>query len=126
LEGVEAQQATTPGTPALPILAGAFGRPTWILSPWTPDYRWLLGRDDSPWYPTVPSSGTETRDYASVLDSTELLTAVFPQLPELAAVADQHPKHPAHLGLGLFHPRLKRGKVRCIAGPRHDPQQIFP
>ena len=34
-------------------LAGALGRPTWILLPYTPDYRWLLDRDDSPWYPTV-------------------------------------------------------------------------
>ena len=34
-------------------LAGAPGRPTWILLPYTPDWRWLLGRDDSPWYPTA-------------------------------------------------------------------------
>ena len=34
-------------------LAGALGRPTWILLPYTPDYRWLLDRDDSPWYPTA-------------------------------------------------------------------------
>ena len=32
-------------------LAGASGRPTWILLPYTPDWRWLLDRDDSPWYP---------------------------------------------------------------------------
>ena len=34
-------------------LAAAAGRPTWILLPYFPDYRWLLDRDDSPWYPTV-------------------------------------------------------------------------
>jgi len=34
-------------------LAGALGRPTWILLPYTPDYRWLLDRSDSPWYPTM-------------------------------------------------------------------------
>ena len=34
-------------------LAGALGRPTWILVPFWPDWRWMLGRDDSPWYPTV-------------------------------------------------------------------------
>jgi hypothetical protein len=34
-------------------LAGALGRPTWMLLPSTPDYRWLLDRQDSPWYPTV-------------------------------------------------------------------------
>ena len=34
-------------------LAAALGRPTWILLPFSPDWRWLLGRDDSPWYPSV-------------------------------------------------------------------------
>jgi len=60
-------------------LAGALGRPTWILLPWTPDYRWLLGRDDSPWYPTVRLfRQTETRDHTSVLDRvrTELQSLV--------------------------------------------------
>ena len=50
-------------------LAGALGRPTWILLPYTPDYRWLLDRDDSPWYPTARLfRQDETRDYASVVD----------------------------------------------------------
>lgn len=34
-------------------LAGALGRPTWILVTRVPDWRWLFDRDDSPWYPTV-------------------------------------------------------------------------
>jgi ADP-heptose:LPS heptosyltransferase len=34
-------------------LAGTLGRPTWVLLPHVPDYRWLLKRDDSPWYPTM-------------------------------------------------------------------------
>ncbi len=34
-------------------LAGALGRPVWILLPYLPDWRWLLDRDDSPWYPTA-------------------------------------------------------------------------
>jgi tetratricopeptide (TPR) repeat protein len=50
-------------------LAGALGRPTWILLPYTPDYRWLLDREDSPWYPSARLfRQTESRDYASVLD----------------------------------------------------------
>ena len=50
-------------------LAAALGCRTWILLPYTPDYRWLLDRDDSPWYPTVRLfRQTETRDYADVLD----------------------------------------------------------
>ena len=31
-------------------LAGALGKPVWILLPHAPDWRWQLGRDDSPWY----------------------------------------------------------------------------
>jgi hypothetical protein len=34
-------------------LSCALGRPTWVLLPFTPDWRWLLDRDDSPWYPTA-------------------------------------------------------------------------
>jgi hypothetical protein len=34
-------------------LAGALGRPAWVLLQHAPDWRWLLGRDDSPWYPTA-------------------------------------------------------------------------
>jgi len=33
-------------------LAGALGIPVWILIPDQPDWRWLLGRSDNPWYPT--------------------------------------------------------------------------
>ena len=34
-------------------LAGALGRPVWTLLPFSPDFRWMLGRSDSPWYPTM-------------------------------------------------------------------------
>jgi len=32
-------------------LSGALGKPTWLMLPFSPDWRWLLGRRDSPWYP---------------------------------------------------------------------------
>ena len=34
-------------------VAAALGKPTWVLLPWVSDWRWMLNRDDSPWYPTV-------------------------------------------------------------------------
>jgi tetratricopeptide (TPR) repeat protein len=34
-------------------LAGALGKPVWMLLPWITDWRWMLQREDNPWYPTM-------------------------------------------------------------------------
>jgi predicted O-linked N-acetylglucosamine transferase (SPINDLY family)/ADP-heptose:LPS heptosyltransferase len=50
-------------------LAAAMGKPTWILLPFIPDWRWLLSRDDSPWYPAVRLfRQTQHGDWQSVIE----------------------------------------------------------
>jgi hypothetical protein len=43
-------------------LAGALGRPTWVALNYVPEWRWLLDREDSPWYPTVRLFRQSERD----------------------------------------------------------------
>jgi hypothetical protein len=38
---------------AIAHLAGTLGRETWVLLSYAPDWRWLTGRDDTPWYPSL-------------------------------------------------------------------------
>jgi hypothetical protein len=41
-------------------VAGALARPVWVALRHVPDWRWMLGRDDSPWYPTMRLFRQET------------------------------------------------------------------
>jgi hypothetical protein len=52
-------------------LAGALGRKVWMVIPYFPDWRWLLYREDSPWYPTMrifrqPQPGDWTSVFSKV------------------------------------------------------------
>lgn len=47
---------------AVAHLAGALGRPVWLVLPFASEWRWFEGRDDSPWYPTMRLFHQPTRD----------------------------------------------------------------
>jgi hypothetical protein len=54
-------------------LAGALGIRTWVLLTWVPDWRWLLDRDDSPWYPSMRLFRQTTRgSWNGVLERVKL------------------------------------------------------
>jgi tetratricopeptide (TPR) repeat protein len=54
---------------AVAHLAGALAKPVWVLIPLQPDFRWLLDRTDSPWYPTMRLFRQKSRkDWAEVVD----------------------------------------------------------
>jgi len=63
-------------------LAGAMAKPVWNLLAAQPDWRWMTGRDDSPWYPTMrlfrqPQIG----DWTPVLDNVAARLTAFAKAP---------------------------------------------
>jgi tetratricopeptide (TPR) repeat protein len=65
-------------------LSGAMGKPVWILLPHNPDWRWLLDRSDSPWYPSARLfRQSQPTDWGGIIDQVgkELrpLIAAFPR-----------------------------------------------
>lgn len=63
-------------------LAGALGKPGWVLLPAVPDWRWLLEREDSPWYPGLRLFRQKTMN-----DWPELIGRVAEALAARAAAA---------------------------------------
>ncbi len=58
---------------AVAHLTGAIGKPVWTLLPFAPDWRWLLKRTDSPWYPTMRLfRQTQRNDWDDVLGQVKI------------------------------------------------------
>jgi tetratricopeptide (TPR) repeat protein/glycosyltransferase involved in cell wall biosynthesis len=81
-------------------LAGALGRPVWVLLAFAPDWRWLRQRDDSPWYPTARLFRQERHG-----DWEGVLARVASALSEAASDGD------------------RRGRTRPGISPRHQVRQ---
>jgi tetratricopeptide (TPR) repeat protein len=110
-------------------LVGALGCPVWIMLPFTPDYRWLLDRDDSPWYPTARLfRQTETRDYAPVIDriraELQNLIGAWRPAPEVAAYAPVIDRMRAELQkqnlIGAWRPMPELAEVPLVPSASPD------
>ena len=64
-------------------LAGALGRPAWVVLKEVPDWRWMLDREDSPWYPTLRLFRQSQRD-----DWDSVYAKMERELRELAAASE--------------------------------------
>ena len=68
-------------------LVGALGKPLLLLLPFAADFRWLRGRDDSPWYPTARLfRQRQFDDWSGAVEALrqelqQVLTAGFPRAP---------------------------------------------
>jgi tetratricopeptide (TPR) repeat protein len=87
---------------SLAHLSGAMGQKTWILLPFLPDWRWLMNRRDTPWYPTAtlyrqPVAG----DWDSVMEevSRDILLQCQPLARGETPLNEIQP--PQHLGAGV-------------------------
>jgi ADP-heptose:LPS heptosyltransferase len=69
---------------SIPHLAGALGRPVWLLLSYSAEWRWLVDRTDSPWYPTMRLfRQRRLGDWESV--ATDVIAALAGEFPPRAA-----------------------------------------
>lgn len=109
-------------------LAGAMGKPVWTLLSFSPDWRWLLNRDDSPWYPTMrlfrqPEPGNWRAVFRSVAENLMRLV----QKREISRDRNVRGKGETRLRSPLFSIEIELNKAVSYhqSGQLHKAQEIY-
>ena len=98
---------------AVAHLAGALGKPVWLLLPAVGEFRWLQHREDSPWYPTMRLFRQRTPgDWREVMARVEAELARVAAAGTVAGAAPMQPRLPATSPPGTAQP--------VDGGPRPD------
>jgi len=103
-------------------LTGALGKPVWLLNRFDTDWRWLLGRDDSPWYPTLRQFRQRSPgDWASVIEAVRealrsLAAGDRSQLVARSAASGSRPRLTEHRPLEIRAPDIRDIKARFDRG----------
>lgn len=99
---------------AVAHVAGAMGKPVWVVLSTMVDWRWLLDRDDSPWYPTMQLFRQQRRgDWPPVF--ARMANQLKRQL-RIECAAPPLPQEPEVAGLGPT--------VSCLCVTRHRPELL--
>ncbi|HEY9647172.1 MAG TPA: tetratricopeptide repeat protein, partial [Chroococcidiopsis sp.] len=93
-------------------LAGALGKPVWVLLTHAPDWRWMLHREDSPWYPTARLfRQTQRGDWSTVIERVKAALSILsssslpsPTLPLPPSLSPSSPTLPSSLPPSPSHP----------------------
>lgn len=118
---------------AIGHLAGALGKPVWLLLPQSSDWRWLENRDDSPWYPSMRLFRQAKRgDWRDVVDriARRLGDSHWEDSPSIAPIAQDKATHSPRVGVTVAtDPRILAGHragFTAVAETRHGIMQYFP
>jgi len=92
---------------ALAHLAGALAVPVWVAMPLAPDWRWLLDREDTPWYPTMRLFRQQ-----KLADWTQVISRIANALHEKLTAAHPEPSP------------LQRNLLHNTTNPNHTPAPV--
>ncbi len=76
--------------------AGAVGTPAWALLPHTPDWRWMIDREDSPWYPSVKLYRAEKMGFDGLKEQLNVIVKEISHLSEDESLSKNDFISPSH------------------------------